>query len=398
MADPAEGSVHALTRLTSVSRALTYAISIDEVLEITVDSAAELLDAGRVVLMLRDADGLLRIRASRGIPSDDVERFGEPLDETLVSRLTTLFGPTADRGFLGVPLVVSGHVTGLLAVHRSGSEGATEQEEWLLSALADQAAVALENARSASRRSELETEIQELRRSGSQKEDALHMVGHDLRSPLNSLQGYIHLLRSGTYGPLNEAQENALDRLAAIGGHLASLVENVLEMGRLAAGTLTIEPEPVALTGVVEEAALVVGLSAEAVGVILERDVPVGLGALGDAARVRQVLVQLLDNAIKHSPGGGVVQVTARREPAAGADGKDHVAVRVTDQGPGVPAESAEEIFEPYRQLEDERSAGGIGLGLAIARALVERMGGSLGLEAPSGDGATFVVRLPAAE
>jgi sigma-B regulation protein RsbU (phosphoserine phosphatase) len=395
VAESDRSPAHALARLTEVSRALTYAASIDEVLDITVDCAAGLLDAPRVVLMLRDDDQLLRIRAARGLDPSTIDRFGEPMDETLVQRLNQVLGPAAEDRFLGVPLVVRGGVTGLLAVLRSGRHALDDRDEWLLSALADQAAVALENARSESSRSALLERVEELQRIGSQREDALRMVGHDLRSPLNALLGYVHLLEKGAYGPVSEGQRGALDRLTAIGRHLESLVSNVLEMGRLAAGTLVLELDDIHVRPVLDSARAVVELQAEEAGVRLTiEDLADDLCARASQDRLRQVLVQLLDNAIKYSPEGGTVRVTAGVE----SNGERRcVVIRVSDEGPGVPPEDSVAIFEPYRQLDDGIAAGGIGLGLAIARALVDRMGGGLTLDDPdSAPGATFAVRLEA--
>ncbi len=394
MSGEARSSGDALARLTEASRALTYAVSIDEVLDITVECAADLLDAARVVLMLREEDeeDLLRVRASRGIDPAAAERFGEPLDETLVTRLGALLGPDARDRFLGVPLVVRGRVTGLLGVLREDAGSPTERDEWLLSALADQVGVALDHARSESTRSELEERVERLQREGARRDDALRMVGHDLRSPLSALQGYIHLLTIGAYGPVTDEQGAALERLAGIGRHLEALVSNVLDMGHLAAGTLTLEPEPVAVADIAESALAMVALDAADAGVRLEKEIPGDVAVLAAPDRLRQVLVQLLDNAVKYAPAETAVTLTAEA-----VRGGDSVAIRVRDRGPGVPPDQLESIFEPYRRLEPAPDSGGFGLGLSIARALVELMGGTLRVDPGPEDGAAFVATLPAA-
>lgn len=391
MTDPAAGPGNALARLTEVSRALTYAVSVDDVLDITVECAADLLDATRVVLMLRGEDDLLQIRAYRGIEPDTAERFREPLDETLISRLDALMGPAAREGFLGVPLVVQGRVTGLLAVLREESGPHTERDEWLLSALADQTGVALDHARSEATRSTLERRLADLQTDGVQREDALRMVGHDLRSPLSALQGYVHLLETGAYGPVTDGQRTALERLGEIARHLESLVSNILEMGRLTAGTLTLDREPVDLRSVAESAETMVTLDAADAGVRITIEIPSGLRVLAATNRLRQVLVQLLDNAVKFAPEDTAVTLTG--EPASD-DGR--VVIRISDRGPGIPPEEAESVFEPYRQLEPGLDGGGFGLGLSIARALVELMGGTLRVDPEVEEGATFVLTLPA--
>ncbi|MFP4623946.1 MAG: ATP-binding protein [Gemmatimonadota bacterium] len=378
-----------LERLTAVSRALTYAASVDDVLDITVDTACELLGAPRAVLLLRDQSDLLRVRAARGVDPETVDRFREPLDETLIERLNALFGPEASERFLGVPLVVRSRVTGLLAVMtREDSED--ERAEWLLSALADQASVALaaageEEARRTERR------IHELEEQEARREEALRIVGHDMRSPLSSLRGYIHLLQAGTYGPVTEGQQAALERLEAIAGHLSALVTNALEMSRLAAGQLQLQCGPVHVGRVITEAIEIVELRAREAGITLDVEAPPELVALADADRLRQVLVQLLDNGIKFSPARTAIRIRAAHEPGP----PERVVIRVSDQGPGIDPDWSEDIFEPYRRLG--HAGGGFGLGLAIARAVTEIMDGDLALAHSDEPGATFVVRLPAA-
>ena len=161
-----------LRGLTEVSRALTYAVSFDEVLELTVERAAQLLDAHATVLMLSDADGLLTIRASVGVLAADRDR-SHPMDDALMDQLQRVLGVPAER-FLGVPLVVSGAVTGILAVALpTDVKSQVDEQEWLLSALADQAAVALEKTR--------------LDERGRFRDRLIGIVSHDLRSPINTI-------------------------------------------------------------------------------------------------------------------------------------------------------------------------------------------------------------------
>ncbi|HUG42432.1 MAG TPA: ATP-binding protein [Longimicrobiales bacterium] len=383
-------SAGALTRLTAVSRALTYALSLEEVLDITVECATDLLAVERVVLMLVDEEGLLRIRASRGVDAGLVNDFGEKLDEGLISRLGGILGPHAAAGFLGVPLVVRGAVTGLLAVVSPGGAAATKRDEWLLSALADQASVALESARSERSRSALEERFLEVLREGGHHEDALRMVGHDLKSPLSALNGYLHLLETESYGPLNDAQLATVQRLTAITGHVSALVDTILDMGRLASGSLRLQCSAVEVAPVVAEAVTMLGVAPAEAEVDIVARVPAGLFAHCHRDRLRQVLVHLLENALRYSPPQSEITV------AAGTDGAE-VVIRVADQGPGVPAGKEEEIFQPYRRLEGQGGAG-MGLGLAIARGLVERMSGTIALDAEAAAGATFVLTLRRSE
>lgn len=376
-----------LRRLTAASRALTYAATLEDVLEITVDAAQQMLDAERVVLMLQGPGPELEIRASRGLPPDARARFEETLDETLVTRLSAIFGPDAEARFLGVPLVVRGRIVGLLAVLVGGPHQ-EQRDEWLLSALADQASVALDRARVETTAARLHERLGSLEERESRHEQALRIVRHDLRTPLAAIRGYVELLKEGLYGPVTERQEQALDRLWTATSHLDSLVENADEMSRLQAGEVDVHSAPVSVATVVAEAAGLVELEARHARIGIEVRVPEDLTARADQARLRQVLVQLVDNALKYSPAGTKVEVTAEEEPSG------WVRITVSDQGPGIEPEHAEAVFEPYKRF----AAGpGSGLGLAIARAVTDLMEGRLELERGRSGGATFALRLPAA-
>jgi signal transduction histidine kinase len=382
-------------RLTEISRALTYARSLEEVLELTVECAIDLLAASRAVLMLMGDDDLLHVRASRGIAPDDVERFREPLDENLLFRLTSLVGPEARERFLGVPLVVRGDVIGLLGVRLEGAEGVDDDGEWRLSALADQAAVALESTLHRQRRVALVGRVEELERDRRLKEQAIEILGHDLRSPLGAIQGYVVLMSEGALGPVTERQREVLERILRVQGHLEAILANVLEMGRLTGGEVVLRPQRLRVGEVVSDALDIVRPAAEEADIICEARGEPEVEVETDPDRLRQVLVQLLDNAVKYSPDGSLVVVTWR---ALDAGGQPWVDIAVEDQGPGVPPERQEAVFEPYVREDGHTGRGraGVGLGLAISMGIVGHLGGTLTLESGSGEGSTFRVRLPA--
>ena len=385
-----------LRRLTEISRALTYATALDQVLRLAVARAAELFRAERALLMLADADGLLQVRATYGVEPGVVEGFRERLDETLYRRLQGLLGVTPDACFLGVPLVARGVVTGLLAVMRPGAGPCTDEEEWLLSAVADQAAVALENSR-------LEAEVRAAREEREQavsgadeaKDRALATLSHDLRSPLNAIDSFAELMEMEILGPVTDRQREALGRVRMSGRHLLAVLENVLEMARLSAGVVRVDVRTVSLAQVVEEAVLMVRHTAAAREQELRVETGTGLAVEADPDRLRQVLINLVGNAIKYTPPGGVIRVGAARREGGG---RSWGAVSVTDTGPGIPREKLSAIFQPYYRIPGSESDGteGAGLGLAISRELARQMGGDIEVESEPGRGCTFTVRLPA--
>ena len=382
-------------RLTEISRALTYARSLEEVLELTMDCATDIFDTPRAVLMLTDDEGLLSVRASRGIDAASVDRFREPLDENLLSRLTGLFGPDSRDTFLGVPLVVEGGVTGLLGILRDRDPSNDEEEEWLLSALADQAAIAVESTRDRAVRSSLESRVSDLEKEQKGKDQALEILSHDLRSPLNAIQGYAALLSSEILGDVNERQQDALKKIRRISDHLASMLANVLEMAKLTSGRIDLDSRDMVLGEVVTEAIDIVRPAAEAARISLEARDGDSPTVHTDPNRVRQVLVQLIENAVKYSPDDSRVVIEHHR---ASADGQDWAEIAVIDQGPGIPEERQARIFEPYVRHDGTAARGhaGVGLGLAISCNVIKHLGGTLTVESEMGAGSTFRIRLPA--
>lgn len=386
--DTADPALAQLRRLTEISRALTYTTSLDQVTRLTVERGAELLGAHAAVLMLADAQGLLHVRAAHGIDEDRVARFSAPLSDEVFGRLHGLLA-VPDDCFLAVPLVVGGAVTGLLAT--AMRHPCTPGDESILSALADQAAVALENARLGGEvRVEMEDRLAASQGAISAKDRALATLAHDIRSPLGAIQGYCELLEEEVYGPVNDRQREALGRVRMSGRHLLSLLDNVMDMARLNAGIVRVESEPVELAEVAREAVHMLIPAADARLQALQLGEAADVTVTADAARVRQVLVNLIGNAVKFTPQDGTITVSTFRR-------RDGGEVRVTDTGPGIaPAERAA-IFEPYYRSEGTAHAPGVGLGLAISRGLVEQMGGALELESEPGAGSTFIIRLPLA-
>ena len=379
-----------LRRLTEIGRALTYATSLDQVARLTVEQGAALLDAPAAVLMLADMGGEMQVRASHGIAEDRVTRFGAPLSDEVFGRLQGLFEVPDDR-LLAVPLVVGGAVTGLLAVALAAF--ATDSDEWLLSALADQAAVALEGARLGGEvRLEMEDRLSASEGATNAKDRALATLAHDIRSPLGAIDAYCWNLEDGIYGSVTDQQRHALGRVRMSGQHLLSLLDSVMDMARLTAGVMPVPLEPVHSLLVARDAVDMLAPAALAKRQRLQLDAGVDLVVVGNHARIRQVLVNLVGNAVKFTPEHGSITVAAR---LCTLDGASWGEIVVTDTGPGIPPEEQAAIFEPYYRSESAASLPGVGLGLAISHALISQMGGVLALHSEPGVGSSFAVRLP---
>jgi signal transduction histidine kinase len=376
-----------LRRLTEISRALTYTTSVEQVTRLTVERGTELLDAAAAVLMLSDSEGLLHVRATHGVTEERITRFQAPLTDEVISRLQGLFA-VPDDCFVAVPLVVGGAVTGLVAV--ATRQPTTAADESILSALADHAAVALENARLGGEvRIEMESRLRDSEGAATAKDRALSTLAHDIRSPLGAIDGYCAILEEEIYGPVNDRQRETLGRVRMSGRHLLALLDNVMEMARLTAGVLTTNAEPVRLMNVAREAVHMMIPAADAKLQTLQVGRLAEVVVLADHDRLRQVLVNLLGNAVKFTPVDGSITVTVS-ERASGGE------IRVTDSGPGIAEAERAAIFEPYYRSDGTAHMPGVGLGLAISHGLVRQMGGELSVESEVGVGSSFIVRLPA--
>lgn len=212
-------------------------------------------------------------------------------------------------------------------------------------------------------------------------------VSHELRTPLTSLRGALGLLAGGVLGPLPDGAVEAVRIAERSIVRLVGLVNEILDVERLGSGGLSLQIALHPLSDILVRSIQEVGSLAADSGIRLDLQ-PTGAMVRGDAERLVQVVVNLLSNALKFSPRGSTVHVGAN-EDGSWAE------VRVRDQGRGIPAAHRTVIFQRFRQVEDTDSTGGAGLGLAIAKSIVEMHGGSIGVESEEGQGSTFWFRIP---
>ena len=385
-----EPSAEQLRKLTEIGRAFTYTTSLDQVAELTVERAAALLGGSGSLLMLSDAGGQLKVRATHGVDTQRIARFEAPLTGDAFGSLSELLGVPNDS-LLAVPLVVGGAVTGIVAVALVRRQ--TSADEWLLSALADQAAVALENARLGGEvLMQMESRLRVSEGATNAKDRALATLAHDIRTPLGAIDGYCDVMQEEIYGPINEQQREALGRVRMSARHLLSLLDNVMDMARLNAGVVHVNADPIRLAEVAREAVDMVIPASLAKLQRVELRVNDPVIALGDRARTRQVLVNLLSNAVKFTDSGGSISVTISKRAAGGMAWGE---IAVIDDGPGIPVAEQSAVFEPYYRSEGAVAVPGVGLGLAISQALIGQMHGELVLESIVGTGSTFSIRLP---
>jgi PAS domain S-box-containing protein len=231
---------------------------------------------------------------------------------------------------------------------------------------------------------------EEAERTSKFKDQFLSTMSHELRTPLNAVLGFSDLLADPRYGPLNEKQRRYIDHIHTGGKHLLSLISDILDLSKIEAGRMELAMESITVDAAFAEVLSVMQPLADKKAHVLSTSVEAGLAVRADATRFKQVLMNLLGNAIKFTPQGG------RIELAAHLDGGS-IRVEVRDNGPGIPPEEERRIFEAfYRLRESGKKTEGTGLGLAITQRLVELHGGELRLESQVGQGSCFYFSLPA--
>jgi signal transduction histidine kinase len=320
------------------------------------------------------------------VRSDDIT--GDPRYGTLPPYHGLPPGHLPVRSYLAVPVVSrSGEVLGGLFFGHPEPGRFTERRERMLGGLAAQAAVALDNARLYETAERARRVAEEANRS---KDEFLATMSHELRTPLNAMLGWARMLRTSRLDPATTAR--GLETIERNAEAQAQLVEDLLDISRIVTGKLHLDIQPVDLARVIEAARDVVRFAAQAKGIVLETWVDHTVGAvMGDAQRLQQVVWNLLANAIKFTPAGGRVHVRLERGPRA-------VRIVVSDSGVGISPEFLPHVFDRFRQADSSmtRKYGGLGLGPAIVRHIVEQHGGTVAAEsAGEGRGATFTVELP---
>jgi len=239
---------------------------------------------------------------------------------------------------------------------------------------------------------QLEEANEHLRELDRLKSHFVSMVSHELRTPLTSVQGYTEMLKAGIYGSLSEKQTQALKRILINTRQLIAIVNDLLDQARIEAGQLSLHPAPLSPRKLAADVQATMQPLAEEQGLELTAfcadDVP--RMVIGDQQRLQQILVNLINNAVKFTPEGKVSIHIYCPDP-------EHWALQVSDTGRGIPEDAADYIFEPFRQVDGSvtRSHKGIGLGLSIVRQLVDLMKGNITVESQVGEGSTFRIELP---
>jgi len=386
------------------ARALSSSLELREAFGAFIRELRGLVPFDRVAIVLAE-DGLAQVMATAGTGSEVVFPTGSraPLAGTLLEDVLVANGPvyrprlaadryTEEREFLelglgsrvAAPLFAGAKSGGMLSLLRHGEDAFSPAEVELVGLLGRLVATAAQNIRAyeAERRT-----VDELRRLSTMRADFVSLVSHELRTPLASVIGSARTLQARWRELSPENRDAFLALIADETDRLAGLVGEVLDTSRIDAGTFTYSFADVDLVGIVEETVAAAELGQDAVEVVSR--IPRALPRVrGDGARLRQVLSNLIDNAVKYSPEGELVEVRA-----TAVNGR--VVVDVTDHGRGISPADQELVFEKFGRIGSTAAKPGSGLGLYIARAIAEAHGGKLELTSAPGMGATFTLTLP---
>lgn len=408
-------SVEELKALGEVSQAVNSTIELQTVLTTIVTRATELSGSdGGIIYEFDEASEKFQVRAANRISSEHLNALRQApigLGEGALGHAAVTQAPcqVADihedrkfaalqvrdilvkvgfRSLLAVPLLRESSLVGGLVVYRRQPGEFPEKVANVLQTFATQSVLAIQNARLFR---EIQNKSRELEIASQHKSQFLANMSHELRTPLNAIIGFSEVLLEKMFGDLNEKQEDYLNDIFTSGKHLLDLINDVLDLSKVEAGKLELELNSVNLRKLLEGSLVVVRERALAHNITLSLQMSDEINTItADERKVKQIVFNLLSNAMKFTPDSGEVGVRARSS--------DHVVeIAVWDTGVGIPREDQKRIFEEFQQAEQGLTdkPEGTGLGLALTEKLVKLHGGKIWVESEEGHGSTFTFTLP---
>lgn len=398
-----------LTIASNVSRQVTTILDLDDLLPQVVAQTREGFGFYHASIFLYDEDaGSLKLRASigrDGVMMQPGSQVFHLRDQGLVAKAARNRQPVlvndvalaADyfrnprlpetQSELSVPMLIGTKLIGVLDLQSEKLDRFSDNEQRVLQSLAEQVAVAVENARLYGEQLRV---AEELRALDDMKSQFLASMSHELRTPLNAILNFTKFISMNVYGPVTDKQKDALDKIVNSAQHLLSLINDVLDITKIESGMMQLFIEDDVnpneeLESVVATAETLLANKPVRFIQDIDDNLPI---IVGDKRRIRQILLNLVSNACKFTDEGSVTLSAKNRG--------QELLFAVIDTGPGIAAEDLEIIFEPFQQTEHGiKHAGGTGLGLPISKKLAEAHGGRLWLETTRGEGSAFYVTLP---
>ena len=405
-------SVEELGALGEISHAVSSSLDPDEVLATIVTHAVQLTGAdGGSIFEFDGAEQRFRIRAWSGT-SDELLTMLQArpigLADTFVGRAASAgearqapdleaeepdphidaLRRTGWRSMLTVPLRREQEILGALIVRRKVPGGFPDRTVELVETLANQSSVAIHNARLFH---DLEEKSRQLEVASRHKSEFLASMSHELRTPLNAVIGFSDVLLEQMFGELNDKQSEYIRDIRDSGRHLLELINEILDLSKVEAGRMELEPAAFSLPDLLEHALALVRERATRGQVAVSLEVAPEVGVVwADELKLKQVVINLLTNAVKFTEPGGVVEVRARVEG-------DQAQVLVRDTGVGIPESEHERIFEAFQRggRGQRSSAEGTGLGLTLSKRIVELHSGRMWMTSELGAGSTFGFAIP---
>ncbi|HET6802637.1 MAG TPA: ATP-binding protein, partial [Casimicrobiaceae bacterium] len=408
-------SVGELKALGEVGQAVSSTLDLETVLATIVSRATELAgmdggsiweyDEAREAFCVRATDRLpdaltavLRdapIRKGEGalgrlaVSGEAVEIRNIADERSYPTRVREVLVQCGYRSVLAVPLVREDHLLGALVVHRRTPGAFALEIIGLVRTFATQSALAIQNAQLFR---EIDAKSRQLEVASRHKSEFLANMSHELRTPLNAIIGFSEVLAERMFGDINDKQAEYLADILESGRHLLSLINDILDLSKIEAGRMELDVTHFDLNAAIENTLILVRERAQRHAIALRHDLDERLGMIhADERKLKQVLLNLLSNALKFTPDGGHIDVRARRHDAV-------VEIGVSDTGVGIAPEDQATVFEEFRQVgAAAKKVEGTGLGLAISRKIIELHGGTIRVDSRLGSGSTFTITLPLA-
>jgi signal transduction histidine kinase len=405
-------SLERQTAIADILQAISGSVSDTRpVFEAILDSCQHLFATEQLGIFLVQDDGLVHVGAFRGSAFDAMaSTFPKPLDQTATALVIggrrilhvpdVAAMPDAPRSVREVyarignfsvawaPMIWEDRGVGAISVLRQPLRPFTDKELSLLKTFADQAVIAIQNARLFH---EIQDKSRQLEIADKHKSEFLANMSHELRTPLNAIIGFSEVLLERIFGELNEKQADYLHDIHSSGRHLLNLINDILDLSKIEAGRMELDVETFDAASALSNAMTLVRERAQrhGIGLVLEAAPQVG-EIRADERKFKQILLNLLSNAVKFTPDGGRIVTRARIVDGA-------LEVAVSDTGIGIAKEDQQAVFEEFRQVGRDYTTKheGTGLGLALTKRFVELHGGSIRVDSEPGQGSTFTFTIP---
>ncbi len=407
--DESQRRLRDMSALVDMAQKVTGKLKIRSVLQTTVQILQGLLNARASTITMLTEDRMELIVAAAAGVNEEYMQARMQVDESISGEVVQhgqlvyirdtyqepefLFFSEIVRSLLVVPLIVRGETIGTLTIDSDRPNAFSASDIQLMTIAAAQASIAISNAglfeEVEARAAELAAAYEELKESDRLKDELVQNVSHELRTPLTFVKGYVDLLMEGEMGLVTQVQQEALQIVATKTDEITRLIDDIITLQRIDSGNLQIEFH--SMVDLIKAAIAGHRMVAEKRGLLVEARLPVTSAIVPiDKGRINQVLDNLIANAMKFSPNGGMITVSLE-------DFENEIQVTVTDQGIGMPKDKQTRIFDRFYQIDgsSRRRFGGTGIGLAIVKRIVDAHQGKIWVVSEPREGSTFYFTLP---